>query len=150
MPSDLVLDIGNSRMKAALFSGDVIAARWVADDISYDEMAGIFMEYPGIKRAIISSTREKMTPAERWLGDNMVKVIHFDHAVHTPLKNLYDTPATLGADRLAAAVGAQKLYPGRNIMVADFGTALTVDIVTAAGEFLGGTSLRGFRPGSAS
>lgn len=55
-----------------------------------------------------------------------------------PLRNLYASPETLGADRLAAAVGAAALLPGRDILVADIGTACTFDVVTAAGEYLGG------------
>ncbi|MCD8073209.1 MAG: type III pantothenate kinase, partial [Alistipes sp.] len=48
------------------------------------------------------------------------------------------TPQTLGCDRLAGAVGAAAIYPGQNILIADLGTAITFDVVTAAGEFLGG------------
>lgn len=55
-----------------------------------------------------------------------------------PLKNLYGTPHTLGADRLAAAVGAASICPGEDLLVADIGTACTYDFVSAAGEFLGG------------
>lgn len=54
------------------------------------------------------------------------------------LVNLYDTPETLGADRLAAAVGAASLLPGVDLLVADIGTASTFDLVSAAGEYLGG------------
>lgn len=55
-----------------------------------------------------------------------------------PLRNLYGSPETLGADRLAAAVGAAALMPGRDLLVADIGTACTFEVVTAAGEYLGG------------
>lgn len=55
-----------------------------------------------------------------------------------PLRNLYGSPETLGADRLAAAVGAAALLPQSDLLVADIGTACTFDVVTAAGEYLGG------------
>ncbi len=55
-----------------------------------------------------------------------------------PLKNLYGTPQTLGADRLAAAVGAASINPGEDLLVADIGTACTYDFVAANGSFLGG------------
>lgn len=55
-----------------------------------------------------------------------------------PLKNRYGTPHTLGADRLAAAVGAASIHPDEDLLVADIGTACTYDFVSAAGEFLGG------------
>lgn len=55
-----------------------------------------------------------------------------------PLENRYGTPHTLGADRLAAAVGAASIHPNEDLLVADIGTACTYDFVSAAGEFLGG------------
>ncbi len=55
-----------------------------------------------------------------------------------PLKNLYTSPETLGTDRLAAAVGARAIEPERDLLVADIGTACTFDVVSAAGEYLGG------------
>lgn len=55
-----------------------------------------------------------------------------------PLKNLYGSPETLGADRLAAAVGACALIPAEDLLVADIGTACTFDVVTSCGEYLGG------------
>lgn len=60
------------------------------------------------------------------------------HETPVPLRNLYGSPETLGADRLAAAVGAAALLPGENLLVADIGTACTFDVVSAAGEYLGG------------
>ena len=49
-----------------------------------------------------------------------------------------ELPETLGRDRLAAAVGATVLYPGRNVLIVDFGTAVTIDLVTADATFRGG------------
>ena len=64
--------------------------------------------------------------------------MELDAETPVPLRNLYASPETLGADRLAAAVGAAALLPNQNILVADIGTACTFDVVTAAGEYLGG------------
>lgn len=55
-----------------------------------------------------------------------------------PIDSAYRTPETLGRDRLAAAVGAAALYPGRDVLIVDFGTAVTIDLVTADGTFRGG------------
>ena len=55
-----------------------------------------------------------------------------------PIGNAYLTPETLGRDRLAAAVGATVLYPGENVLIVDFGTAVTIDLVTADATFRGG------------
>ena len=56
-----------------------------------------------------------------------------------PVRNLYKTPETLGKDRLAAVVGAYSLFPGRDILVIDAGTALTFDFVDREGKYHGGS-----------
>lgn len=76
---------------------------------------------------------------ERKLRESCGQVLRLDHSTPVPIKNLYSTPQTLGYDRLAAAVGACELHPGKTALVVDLGTAITFDVVTAAGEFLGGS-----------
>ena len=55
-----------------------------------------------------------------------------------PISNSYDHPEQLGNDRLAAAVGASVLFPGRDCMVVDAGTAITYEFVEAGKRYLGG------------
>ena len=63
--------------------------------------------------------------------------------IKTGLKILYRDPREVGADRIADAIGAVKLYPERNIIVADFGTATTICAISHKKEFLGGNILPG-------
>ena len=63
--------------------------------------------------------------------------------IKTGLRILYRDPREVGADRIADAVGAVKLYPGRNVIVADFGTATTICAITRKREFLGGCIIPG-------
>ncbi|MFT4677079.1 MAG: type III pantothenate kinase [Candidatus Azotimanducaceae bacterium] len=65
--------------------------------------------------------------------------------VKTGLKILYQDPKEVGADRIADAIGAVKLYPGKNLIVADFGTATTLCAITKNKEFLGGNILPGLK-----
>ena len=65
--------------------------------------------------------------------------------VKTGLKIAYRDPKEVGADRIADAVGAIKLFPGRNLIVADFGTATTLCAITKHKEFLGGNIIPGVR-----
>jgi len=69
--------------------------------------------------------------------------IELNHSTPIPLDNKYTTPDTLGYDRIATAVGAYTICPGKNVLVIDAGTAITYDIVTARGEFLGGNISQG-------
>jgi type III pantothenate kinase len=55
----------------------------------------------------------------------------------------YRNPLEVGADRIAGAVAATQRHPGRNLIVVDCGTATTFDVVTAAGDYLGGVILPG-------
>ena len=66
------------------------------------------------------------------------KYVQVSADIRLPLQLDYGTPGTLGADRIAAAAGAAAVFPGESCMIFDFGTALTVDFVTAGGMFSGG------------
>jgi type III pantothenate kinase len=71
--------------------------------------------------------------------------VFFGHNTTVPIINNYGSPETLGKDRLAGVIGAKHWMPNSNILVIDAGTAITYDLVTANGEFLGG----GISPGIA-
>jgi type III pantothenate kinase len=60
-------------------------------------------------------------------------------AAKLPFSNEYKTPGTLGRDRIAAAAGAQKLYPGKDVLILDCGTCITSDLITADGIYKGGS-----------
>ena len=98
----------------------------------------VFRDYPAIGKAILVCTRDGMEEIEKDVSGRVKRYIRFDHTVPVPIENMYSTPLTLGYDRLAGAVGAHPIYPNHPVLIADFGTAITYDIVTAAGEFLGG------------
>jgi len=63
----------------------------------------------------------------------------------TGLKIRYRNPAEVGPDRIANAIAAGHLYPDRNLIIVDMGTATTVDVVGARSEYLGGVILPGLR-----
>lgn len=69
----------------------------------------------------------------------------FDHLTPVPIVNKYDTPHTLGQDRLAAAVGAKSLCPNENLLIIDAGSAITYDFVTDKGEYMGGNIAPGIK-----
>src|SRR4051794_33235654 len=72
--------------------------------------------------------------AERYFG--MAPLV-LEPGVRTGMPILYDNPKEVGADRIANAVGAYELFGGP-VVVVDFGTATTVEAVSAKGEYLGG------------
>lgn len=135
---NLTIDIGNSSAKAALFEGGRIVAVFRSEKSIRDRLAGI-------ESAIVTSTRGPEEDLEQVVRRNVKKYLKLTHATPVPVKNLYATPETLGCDRLAAAAGAQAMFPGEAALIVDFGTAITYDLVTAAGEFLGGNISPGAR-----
>ena len=73
------------------------------------------------------------------------RFVLFDHETPVPIQNDYDSPATLGHDRLAAAVGANYLLPDENLLIIDAGSAITYDFLTADGHFVGGNIAPGIK-----
>jgi len=135
---NLIIDIGNTRAKTALFDDGRIVAASSWERIDGDVLARLSAEYPPICKAVVSSTGADAGPVVEMLTRRIGRCLHFRPGVPVPLACSYASPETLGPDRLAAAVGAAALYPGRNILIADFGTAVTVDLVTADGTYRGG------------
>lgn len=135
---NLTVDIGNTLTKAAVFEEGQLVDTFRFEGFSVEYLERVYEIYPDIKNAITVCTRKGCEEADDYLSAHVSHYIRFKHGVKVPLKNLYKTPQTLGYDRLAAAVGAATLYPGCNALVCDFGSAITIDVVTAAGVFIGG------------
>ncbi|WP_353721315.1 type III pantothenate kinase [Dyadobacter sp. 676] len=76
------------------------------------------------------------------LGDP-VKVIGLTPETPLPIVKNYDTPQTLGADRIAAAAGANFLFPGEDLVVIDMGTCITYDLIDRNAAFQGGINFPG-------
>ena len=135
---NLIIDIGNSRAKAVVMDGDALVKEYVAEAFNASLFEEIMEAYPTIERAIIASTRGDELSAKEVAETRLSRVVIFKPATTPiPLENHYYTPETLGADRLAAAIGAQALHPNADIMIVDFGTAITIDFVEG-GAFKGG------------
>ena len=71
--------------------------------------------------------------------------LELNYLTPVPIKNQYKTPHTLGLDRLAAAIGACELFPGKDLLVIDAGTAVTFDLIESNGTFKGGNISPGLR-----
>ena len=135
---NLLIDRGNTRTKWAVAEP---AGRIVEVGVAEPTEAWIdaLMCRYQLTRAICSSTRGAMMDVATLLQGRLDDVLWFTAETPVPIGIDYRTPETLGRDRVAAAVGAMTLYGGRNCLVVDFGTALTIDLVTADGVFRGGT-----------
>lgn len=95
-------------------------------------------EHTQLSQAILSSVKPVDGDILQFLSENFDFFIELDHQTELPIGNLYETPETLGKDRLAAAVGANELFPDQNLLIIDAGTAITYDLVSEKNQFVGG------------
>lgn len=135
---NLIVDIGNTLVKLAVFDGGEIVAHRFVERLHPVMLDELMAAWPAVDRAIVSSTRAETEDVAALLRPRVKRVLEFTSQVPVPIGNAYATPGTLGCDRLAAAVGAAALYPGRNVLIVDFGTAITIDLLTADNVFRGG------------
>lgn len=135
---NLVIDIGNSRIKSAIFNDKKLI--WhsnSAKDISEE----ILKQY-SVKRTLVCNVSGKKNPSLTFLK-RQTDYLELTDSTPLPIKNKYETPKTLGKDRLAAAIGLSSLFPKTNLLIIDIGTCITCDFVNSKNEFLGGAILPG-------
>jgi len=140
----LAIDAGNTRIKWGLHDGEWRATGAVATADAHSLAAMLALHGP-VERAIASNVagpavERELDRAARQLGATL-RVVHAT-AGEAGVVNRYRDPAQLGADRWAALVAARASGPGPKV-VATAGTALTVDALSGAGEFLGGLIVPG-------
>ena len=134
----MIVDIGNSRAKVVVVKRREIVFTTALESINADFVECLVANYKDITHAIISTTRGDGDSVRELLIGYIASVMLFTPATTPiPIANSYHTPHTLGADRLAAAIGAWAMYPDSDVMVVDFGTAITIDYVVG-GVFVGG------------
>lgn len=102
-----------------------------------DSIAKIVAEYE-IDACAFSSVGNPLPEMAQVIRQLVPTVLHVTGATPTPLICDYATPDTLGADRLAAAVGAAWCRPNADLLIIDAGTCITYDYVSADGHYLGG------------
>ena len=135
---NLVVDIGNTRTKLAVFQSGLLLFNDSVSDLTLEILKTLSDEYPKLDRAILSTVKDYQPESRSFLQNNFRQFIELSHETPVPIKNYYLTPHTLGLDRLAAVVGAVSMLPEYNLLVIDAGTAITYDIVTNNREYLGG------------
>ncbi len=136
----LCLDCGNTRLKWGLYDG----SKWRASGaLPHAEINQLAVQLASVPREVIGCNVAGADMADqidrvlqrpvRWISAELAQC---------GVVNRYDNPATLGADRWAALIGARALHSGSALVVLA-GTATTIDVLGADGHFLGGLILPG-------
>lgn len=142
---NLCIDQGNSRTKVALMTDEGrIVKDFIYRQFSSSDVERLFELYD-ISDSIVSSVVNIEAAVVNTLHRLSQHFVLFDHMTPVPVINRYETPETLGLDRLAAAVGARHLCPDENLLIIDVGSAVTYDFVTEEGEFVGGNIAPGLK-----
>jgi type III pantothenate kinase len=151
----LLVDAGNTRVKWALADAGAPPGQWRLQDAMahgmLDTLAGAW-QAAGIRPVRVLAANVA-GGGVRAAIEGALRICAPDAAVEwfasvpwrAGVLNAYANPAQLGCDRFAAAIGARALAPGRNVVIANCGTATTVDALAADGTFIGGMILPGLR-----
>ena len=135
---NLVIDAGNTAVKLAVFDQDQLIHQEIRPYKQVlNELEKLFIAYPGISHTLLSAVGPWEFTPEQWLPDNCTLFV-LDANTKLPFQLQYDTPETLGKDRIALAAAARFAYPGKDALVIDAGTCITYDLITASGEYRGG------------
>ncbi len=143
--SKLVIDRGNSRIKAAIVkngSADISNAEIF---LNLNELKEFILQAGPIEQSIFSDVQKDSKELEELLYENGLNFIRCNYLLKLPFKLDYHTPQSLGDDRLAAVAAAHKLYPGKNALVIDIGTCITYDFIDAQSLYHGGAISPGLK-----
>lgn len=141
---NLVIDYGNTNIKLACFDKNKIIKLETYKNLSVNDLTNFTKNYPEIKSAIISSVVKYPEAIKKFLSKNF-NFIELNNTTPLPIINKYKTPETLGNDRIAAIVGANSLFPYKNIIVIDAGTCITYDFINSENKYLGGSISPGLK-----
>lgn len=131
------IDIGNTNTKIGIFRDDELLNEIVLSGFHPDEVSAYLKAQKELQNVIVSAViplPENFLPG---LGDKY-RLLSLDSGTALPVRLLYDTPLTLGRDRIAAAAGARGLFPEENVLSIDAGTCIKYDFVSSKGEYIGG------------
>ncbi len=134
---NLTVDIGNTQFKICIFDNDKLIYHLYLKKFTRDTVEQLTKEY-NIDYVIFSDTRNVNKKEFLSLFPEKLQIIELTNQMPLPVKIDYQTPETLGKDRIAGAVYAADKFPGVNCMLIDIGTAITIDYIDAEGAFKGG------------
>ena len=145
MLMNLIVDVGNTLVKFAIFKdGDLIYNNSFELSEFKKQYKSLKQDFPSLKKAIISSVG-RLSKKQIEIIKNDLKVIELSSKTNLPFKNLYETPETLGVDRIALVSASVQKFPNKNVLIIDAGTCITYDFITSENHYLGGAISPGIR-----
>jgi len=135
---NLIIDVGNTNVKLAVFQGDEIIFKSRCKLKSFKkEIADLLKDFKFLKKAIVSSVGRLKKKEVEFLEEHLETLI-LDAKAQLPFTNNYKTPKTLGVDRIALVCASVEKYSNHNVLIIDAGTCITYDFITNQNVYLGG------------
>lgn len=132
---NIVVDFGNTSVKAAIFDSNNLIEYF--PNFTSVELSRVINNHLDYKILISSVSNDSTHFINLIENKSRLKILDFNTKI--PITNLYETPQTLGMDRIAAAVGAFTNYPNVDCLVIDAGSCITYDFLDKNGQFHGGS-----------
>jgi len=140
----LIFDIGNTRTKIGLFSNDDLKKTTVISGTPKKEQVMGFCKDVQIDSIAISSVGlDIFDKIAAWFPK--CSVLNIDPNTPLPIKTNYQSPSTLGIDRICGVVAGNKYFPESNVLVIDMGTCITYDVINSNKTHLGGGISPGYK-----
>lgn len=143
-PVKLIIDIGNTVAKLVAFEGEEPIEEIKTNNETLAALPAFANKYH-FECGIVGSVIGIPNAVEETLNSMSFPILRFTPDTPIPICNKYKTPHTLGSDRLAAAVGASILKPGKDILIIDAGTCITYDVIDAKKNYWGGNIAPGMQ-----
>ena len=137
MPTTLCLDLGNTRLKWAVFSGGEIRHTGIFKNDGVEDLQKCIETYRPDK-SILSSVVNHPAALEDLLK-SQTRFHKLDHLSRVPVTTPVGKPETIGADRLALVVAAAHYFPEKNNLVIGLGSAVTYNYINRFHQFIGGS-----------
>jgi type III pantothenate kinase len=141
----LAIDVGNTRIKAAVFEDNTLLNVIIFDKKEVVEKINFILDQQSKINHIVVASVGNIDPSDFLLFEKRVSVHFITHESQFPFENLYSTPLTLGVDRMVLATAATLQFPNQNRLVIDAGTCITYDFVNDQNQYLGGAISPGIR-----
>ncbi len=135
---NLVIDIGNTFIKVFVFEKRKISFTQKISSTNILKIFDLINDFQKPENIIVSSVIKLPDDFYRKINNIAKKIFFLDEKTNLPIVNKYKSKTSLGKDRIAAAVGANTIFPNTNVLVIDAGTAVTLDFVNENNEYHGG------------
>lgn len=140
----LIVDIGNTLAKFFLYENDqCVVKHSIALEQFQDEMQSLISNHSNIKGIVYSDVSDRAGGYFKKLSVRF-NVMSVDAQLRLPFENAYQSPESLGSDRIVLVAAASKNFPHTNVLIIDLGTCITYDFLSSDQIYHGGAISPGF------